>query len=336
MLPPWRINFSRVPSPRYSTQSMKQIFLGFSYGFREGRSQHNALDALATGIQRKKVNWVLDVDIAAFFDSLNHDWLIRFVEHRIGDRRIIRLLQKWLKAGVMVDGEWQRGSVGTPQGATISPLLANIYLHYAFDQWAQRWRKRSATGEVILVRYADDMVVGFQRKEDAQAFQEELLERLRKFSLELHPEKTRCIEFGRFAAQERAKRGQGKPETFNFLGFTHIAGKSRSGKFQLQRRTQKKRMRATLKTIKMELRYRMHHMLHEQGKWLGQVVRGYYGYHAVPTNSRAMSQFRYVLLLSWIQVRRRRSQRKRSKWTEGHILEKWLPRPKVLHPFLSS
>src|SRR5271156_961457 len=245
-------------------------FLGFSYGFRPGRSQHDALDALAYGINARKINWILDADISRFFDTLSREWLIRFVEHRIGDRRIIRLIQKWLKAGVLEDGVVSISDKGTGQGSVISPLLANIYLHYALDLWAVRWRQREATGDMIIVRYADDFIIGFQHEHDARRFLDEMRERLRKFALTLHPEKTRLIEFGRFAAERRRRRGLGKPETFNFLGFTFICGKTRTGKFQLQRKSRRDRMRAKLKKIKEELWRRMHQPIPEQGKWLGR------------------------------------------------------------------
>ncbi len=234
-------------------------FKGFSYGFRPGRSPHQALDALTVGIQRKRVNWVLDADIRGFFDNMSHEWTMKFVEHRVADRRILRLIQKWLKAGVSEDGQWSESKVGTPQGAVVSPLLANVYLHYVFDLWIEAWRQKVATGDVIVVRYADDLVVGFENRTEAERFLEAFRERLAKFGLELHPEKTRLIEFGRFAAQDREKRGEGKPETFTFLGFTHYCGKRRSnGAFIVWRKTAKKRMVAKLQAIKAELRLRMH------------------------------------------------------------------------------
>jgi group II intron reverse transcriptase/maturase len=252
----------------------EEDFLGFSYGFRPGRGQHDALDALAVGITTAKVNWIVDADIAGFFDAVSHEWLIRFVEHRVGDRRILRLIRKWLKAGVMEDGNLVPTEAGTPQGAVISPLLANIYLHYAFDLWADQWRKYHAKGQVIVVRYADDIVMGFQHEREAKRFMGDMRQRLEKFALSLHPEKTRLIEFGRFAARDRESRGMGKPETFNFLGFTHICSRSRRGVFQLKRQTRRDRMRARLRAIKEELRRRMHESIPLQGKWLGQVVRG--------------------------------------------------------------
>ena len=257
--------------------------LGCSYGSRPGRSQHDALDALAFGITRTKVNYILDCDVRSFFDSVSHEWLVRFVEHRMGDPRVIRLIRKWMKAGVTENGEWSATETGIPQGSVVSPTLANIYLHYSFDLWAERWRRRQARGNVIYVRYADDIVIGFEHEADAQRFRAELRERLVKFALTPHPEKTRLIEFGGNAAESRSRGGRGKPETFNFLGFTHICSRSRRGFFQLKRKSRRDRMRAKLKALKAELRRRMHEPIPEQGKWLAQVVRGYFAYHAVPT-----------------------------------------------------
>ena len=309
-------------------------FLGFSYGFRPGRSQHDALDALAFAITRTKVNWIWDADVNQFFDSVSHEWLIKFVEHRIGDTRIIRLIRKWLKAGVMEDGEIIAGEVGTPQGAVASPLLANIYLHYVFDLWADRWRGHHAQGNVIFVRYADDMVAGFEREADAKRFHADVQQRMEQFALSLHPDKTRLIEFGRNAAENRARRGFGKPETFNFLGFTHICGQSRQGKFQLQRKTHRARMRARVRKIKEELRRRWHHSIPEQGKWLRQVVIGYFAYHAVPTNSRRIAAFRFHVVNLWRQALKRRSQKDRTTWERiTRIASDWLPTPRILHPW---
>src|SRR6266436_4779754 len=287
----------------------EEEFLGFSYGFRPGRSTHEALDALVVGIDSRKVSWILDADIRSFFDTVNHEWLIRFVEHRIGDPRIVRLIQKWLKAGIVEDGVVSASDRGTGQGSVISPLLANIYLHYVLDLWAERWRRREATGDMIIVRYADDIVVGFEREMDARRFWDALRKRFESFSLSLHPEKTRLIEFGRFAAANRKRRGLGKPETFNFLGFTFICGKSRRGKFLVKRKSRRDRMRAKLQAIKQELRGRMHQTIPIQGKWLGQVIRGYFNYHAVPTNNRAVASFRDEVVRGWWQSLRRRSQR---------------------------
>lgn len=312
----------------------EEDFLGFSYGFRPGRSQHDALDALAVGIEQARVNWVLDADIAGFFDAVSHDWLIRFVEHRIGDRRAIRLIRKWLKAGVMEDGVETPSEVGTPQGAVISPLLANIYLHYVFDLWAHRWRRRHAQGKVILVRYADDIVAGFEHKADAERFLADLHQRLAGFALALHPDKTRLIEFGRFAAANRERRGLGKPETFNFLGFTHICGRSRKGHFQLRRKSRRDRMQTKLRALKAELRRRRHGTIPDQGRWLKQVVTGWYNYHAVPTNGSALGAFREHVSELWMRTLRRRSQKDRTSWPQmRRIVSQWLPSPRILHPW---
>ena len=309
-------------------------FLGFSYGFRPGRSQHDCLDALAVGITRTKVNWILDADIGSFFDSLSHSWLMRFVEHRIGDPRVIRLIGKWLKAGVMEDGEVTPTEEGTPQGAVISPLLANIYLHYVFDLWAKRWRQRHARGQVIFVRYADDIVAGFEHEAEARCFMADLRVRMEQFTLSLHPDKTRLIEFGRYAAGNRARRGLGKPETFNFLGFTHISGRSRKGGFQLKRKSRRDRMRAKLREIKETLRRRMHDPIPQQGKWVGQVVRGYFNYHAVPTNAESLSAFRYHVTALWRRALQRRSQRDRTTWARlTRLAADFLPAPRILHPW---
>ena len=312
----------------------EEDFLGFSYGFRPGRSQHDCLDALATGITRTKVNWILDADIRSFFDSVSHDWLIRFVEHRIGDKRVIRLIGKWLKAGVMEDGVVKPTEVGTPQGAVASPLLANIYLHYVFDLWAKRWRKHHAHGQVIIVRYADDIVVGFEHEAEAKRFLVDLQQRMDKFALSLHPDKTRLIEFGRFAAQNRARRGLGKPETFNFLGFTHISGRSRQGGFQLKRKTRRDRLRAKLREIKEALRRRMHDSIPAQGKWLAQVVRGYFNYHAVPTNAKSLVAFRHHVTDLWRRTLKRRGQRDRTTWARiARLVAAYLPAVRILHPW---
>jgi group II intron reverse transcriptase/maturase len=310
-------------------------FLGFSYGFRPKRSQHQALDALTVGITRKRVNWVLDLDIRGFYDNMKHEWIIKFVEHRVGDPRILRLIQKWLKAGVSEDGEWSESKVGTPQGAVISPLLANIYLHYAFDLWVEAWRRKVVRGEMMVVRYADDVVQGFEHKEEAERFLREVRERLGKFGLELHPEKTRLIEFGRYAASNREKRGEGKPETFDFLGFTHICGKNeKTGYFVVRRKTVKKRMRAKLAAVKAELRKRMHAPIAETGEWLQKVVRGYFQYHAVPGNTGSLGLFRERLSRLWWHTIRRRSQKHRINWAKLHrVFDRWLPRPCILHPF---
>jgi RNA-directed DNA polymerase len=309
-------------------------FLGFSYGFRPGRSQHDALDALAVGIQRKKVKWVLDADVADFFTSLDHGWLGKFIEHRIGDKRVLRLIQQWLEAGVIEGEVWAECDEGTPQGATVSPLLANVYLHYVFDLWAEQWRRRQACGDVVIVRFADDFNVGFQHREDAERFQTELRERFAKFGLELKAEKTRLIEFGRFAVQDRAARGLGKPETFDFLGFTHISGKDRRGRFALKRTTIAKRMRAKLKGVKTQLMRRRHLPIPEVGLWLGSVVRGHLAYYAVPGNSEAVAAFWHHVQRYWLRALRRRSQRTRVTWGRlQRLVKKWLPIPRVLHPY---
>ena len=312
----------------------EEEFLGFSYGFRPKRGQHDCLDALVVGITSRKVRFILDADIRNFFGAVSQDWLVRFVEHRIGDKRIIRLIQKWLKAGVLEDGVVTSSEMGTGQGSVASPLLANVYLHYVFDLWADRWRRREAKGDVIIVRYADDIVVGFQHEADARRFWDAMRERLQEFSLSLHPEKTRLIEFGRFAADKRAQRGLGKPETFNFLGFTFICGKSRQGKFLVMRRSRRDRVRAKLQEIKEALRQRMHEPIPEQGKWLRQVVGGFFAYHAVPTNSATLSTFCWRVAELWKRALQRRSQRADLTWARMHRLANdWLPKPKILHPW---
>src|SRR5713101_6549285 len=315
----------------------EEDFLGFSYGFRPGRGTHDALDALVVGISSKKVSWILDADIRSFFDTVNQEWLIRFVEHRIGDPRIVRLIQKWLKVGILEDGVLSANDRGTGEGSVISPLLANIYLHYVLDLWAERWRRHEATGDMIIVRYADDIVVGFEREMDARRFLDAMRERFESFSLSLHPEKTRLIEFGRFAAANRKRRGLGKPETFNFLGFTFICGKSRRGKFLVKRKTRRDRMQSKLQAIKQELRQRMHQPIPVQGKWLGQVVKGYFNFHTVPTNSRALGVFRHRVTLLWRRVLQHRSHKAEMTWERMRkLVNDWLPRPRVLHPWPSE
>jgi RNA-directed DNA polymerase len=309
-------------------------FVGFSYGFRPGRSQHDALDALAFGITRRKVGWVLDVDIRDYFSSLDHSWLERFLEHRIADKRVLRLIQKWLKAGVIEDGVWSETLEGTPQGASVSTLLANVYLHYVFDLWAHQWRSRHAHGDMVIVRFADDCVVGFEHRDDAERFQEELRRRLAEFSLELNAEKTRLIEFGRFAAERRQRRGLGKPETFTFLGFTHICAEDRKGRFKLKRITDSKRMRAKLHEVKTELRRRRHLPVSEQGRWLASVLRGHYNYYAVPDNGETLSAFRHNIIRHWRNALRRRSQRSRMTWARIlRLAARWLPTVRILHPW---
>jgi RNA-directed DNA polymerase len=317
------------------SQIYEEDFLGFSYGFRSGRGTHDALDALWIGVMRRKVNWVLDADIRDFFGSISHEWMVQFLQHRIADRRILRLIEKWLRAGVTEDGKWSKTEVGTPQGSVISPLLANVYLHYVFDLWAQHWRTHRTTGDVIVVRYADDMVLGFQHRGDAERFLQDWRDRLQKFGLELHPDKTRLIEFGRFAAASRKQRGEGKPETFNFLGFTHICGQAwKNGKFLVLRKSIRKRLLAKLKQIKDELRMRMHHPLAEVGKWLRSVVRGYFNYHAVPGNFASLQSFRLEVSKRWLRVIQRRSQKCRMSWKQmAGFAKQWLPVPKILHPY---
>jgi group II intron reverse transcriptase/maturase len=309
-------------------------FLGFSYGFRPKRSQHDALDALVVGIGGKKVNHILDADIRSFFDAVSQSWLVRFIEHRIGDRRIVRLIRKWLKAGVLEDGIVTVSETGTGQGSVISPLLANVYLHYVFDLWAERWRRREARGDMIIVRFADDIIVGFEHETDARRFRDAMRVRLQEFSLSLHPEKTRLIEFGRQAAARRAQRGLGKPETFTFLGFTFVCGKSRRGRFLIKRKTRRDRMRAKLREIKEDMQRRMHQPIPEQGRWLRQVVTGFFAYHAVPTNGRSLGAFRYHVTNLWRRSLRRRSQKDHTTWARvTKLADDWLPRPRILHPW---
>jgi len=315
----------------------EEDFLGVSYGFRPGRGTHDALDALCVGIHSKKVSYILDADIRSFFDEISQEWLVRFLEHRIGDRRIIRLIQKWLKAGVMENGVVAVSDRGTGQGTVISPLLANIYLHYTLDLWALRWRRREATGDMIFVRYADDFIVGFQHEGDARRFLDEMRKRLGKFALSLHPEKTRQIEFGRFAAERRQRHRLGKPETFDFLGFTFICGKTRAGKFQIRRKTRPDRMREKLKMIKREMWQRIHLPIPQQGKWLWSVVNGYFNYHAVPTNGQALHVFRHQITDLWRRTLRRRSQKDRMTWERmTQLVNDCLPKPTILHPWPSD
>jgi RNA-directed DNA polymerase len=310
-------------------------FLGFSYGFRPGRSQHQALDALYTGLLTRKVNWVLDLDIRGFFDGLSHEWLVKFIEHRIADRRVVRLIQKWLNAGVLEDGKRIPVEEGTPQGGSASPLLANVYLHYVFDLWVQAWRRKRAHGDVIVVRFADDIVVGFHGKADAEQFRAELTERMKKFHLELHPEKTRLLEFGPFAIQNRQKRGEGKPETFNFLGFTHICVKKRSnGMYTVLRQTIRKRMQAKLGEVKAELRRRMHDPIPEVGQWLRSVVGGHFRYYGVPMNRPALQTFRSQVGWHWYRTLSRRSQNGRLPLDRlRRLVARWLPPVRSYHPY---
>ena len=309
-------------------------FLGFSYGFRPGRNPHHALDALYVGIMRRKVNWVLDADIRGFFDAMDHDWLMKFVEHRIADQRVLRHIKKWLKAGVIEDGKRTETEMGTPQGGSVSPLLANVYLHYVFDLWVQQWRERRAHGDMIIVRYADDVTVGFQYREEAERFLRDLRERFRKFHLELHPEKTRLIEFGRYAARDRKRCGKGKPESFDFLGFTHTCDKTRNGKFIVLRQTMRRRMQAKLGEIRNELKRRLHHPIPEVGQWLRSVLLGHFNYYAVPRNQRKLCAFKYQVYRLWIRTLRQRSQRHRMSGERmNRLAARWFPPVNIHHPY---
>lgn len=312
----------------------EQDFIGFSYGFRPGRGAHDALDAVAVGVTVRKVNWILDADIAKFFDTIEHDWLIKFIEHRVADARVVRLIKKWLHAGVLEDGQIRRSELGTVQGGSISPLLANVYLHYAFDLWIEQWRRRHAKGDVVIVRYADDWVAGFEHRTDAEAFRREVDARLKTFGLALHENKTRLIEFGRFARENRRRRGQDKPETFDFLGFTHCCGKTRQGRFMVLRLTSARRLRAKLRAVKDELRRRMHRPIAEQGKYLHAVVAGHARYFAVPCNGARVQAFRLQVGRLWHRTLCRRSQAKHLSWRRMHkIVDHWLPSPRICHPY---
>lgn len=317
-------------------QIYEEDFHGFSYGSRPERGAHDALDALWVGLMGKKVNWVLDADIRGFFDTLDHEWLMKFLEHRIADRRVLRLIRKWLRAGVLEEGEWSETEEGTPQGSVISPLLANVYLHYVLDLWVQKWRKKNTKGDVIIVRYVDDFVLGIQCREEAERFLEGLKERFGMFGLKLHPEKTRLIEFGRFAAENRKKRGLGKPETFDFLGFTHYCGKKRKTKrFTVQRKTITKRLRAKLKIIRTKLKRRRHRPAAETGAWLRSLVRGYMNYHGIPGNWHALEVFRREINRAWLFALRRRSQKHRMPWKRFNrtLVNRWIPRIQIRHPY---
>ena len=310
-------------------------FVGFSYGFRPKRSQHQALDALYVGILTRDVNYVFDADIQDFFNKINRKWLIKFIEHRIADKRVVRLIQKWLNAGIMEEGKIIYKEQGTPQGSSASPLLANVFLHYVYDLWVQQWRKQKARGKVTVIRFADDTVVGFQYESDAKQFHEELKERLQKFGLELHPEKTRLIEFGRYASENRKKRNEGKPDTFTFLGFTHICGKTKkNGRFTIWRQTIKKRMQKKLKEIKDELKKRMHDSIQATGQWLKAVVTGHYRYYGVPGNYEAMNDFRHLIGQRWKQTLKRRSQKANITWDKmGKLIDRWIPQPQIYHKY---
>src|SRR6266487_4993141 len=309
-------------------------FLGFSYGFRPGRSPHDALDALAVGIETRKVNWILDADIRGFYDVIDHGWMRKFVEHRIADKRVLRLIQKWLNAGVIEDRAWSASEEGAPQGATVSPLLANVYLHYVFDLWAQQWRRRHARGDVLVVRYADDVVLGFQHRSDAERFQRDLAQRLAKFRLGLNAEKTRLIRCGRFAVRQCRERGLGRPETFEFLGFTHYCATTKDGRFLLLRKTISKRMAAKLREVRTLLMRRRHWPLEAQGRWLASVVRGHLAYYAVPGNIHQVVAFRDQLVRHWYGALRRRGQRHRLNWQRmRRHAERWLPPARITHPW---
>jgi len=311
-------------------------FKAFSYGFRPGRRQHDALDALSVGMYRRKVNWVLDADIRGFFDHLDHGWLMKFMEHRLADRRVLALIQKWLDAGVLEDGEWSRAEAGAPQGSVISPILSNVFLHYVLDLWIERWRKKEATGDVIVVRYADDFVVGFQHEQDGQRCLSALKSRLDQFGLALHEQKTRLIEFGRYASTRRRSRGESKPETFDFLGFTHQCSVSRRGWFDIRRTTIAKRMRATLSRIKQKLRQRMHQPIETQGRWLRRVIQGWFNYHGIPGNQDMLDRFQTEIGRMWLRVLRRRSQRGRCGWNWSRMRKRiryWFPKVRSYHPY---
>lgn len=312
-------------------------FLGFSYGFRPKRGQHDALDAVWMGIETKQIGWILDADISAYVDTIEHDWMEKFLQHRIADKRLLRLIKKWLKAGVIEDGKRIASERGTPQGAVISPFLANIYLHYVFDTWAQHWRKHHARGDVIMVRYADDSVPGFQYEAEAKRFLEAMRERFAQFGLALHPQKTRLIEFGRYVERRRKKRGLGRPETFDFLGFTHCCSKTRQGGFKILRLTIKKRLRATLAAIRDKLKRKRHEAIGQVGAWLRKVLRGYFNYHAVPDNLNRLAGFRHEVCRAWLQQLRRRSQKTKMTWARfGRLAMQYLPYPRRVHPYPSQ
>jgi len=312
----------------------EEEFVSFSYGFRPGRNPHQALDALYMGVVSRKINWVLDADLSGYFDTIDHDWLVRMLEHRIADKRVVRYIIRCLKAGVVEDGHWREQTLGTPQGGCISPMLANIFLHYVLDVWVRKWRKTQAKGDMIIVRYADDFVIGFQHQNEALRFNKELLARLEKFGLKLNEEKTRLIEFGRFAAKDRRSRGQGKPETFDFLGFTHICGKDRKGRFQLKRKTIGKRLRGKLRSLKIKMRKRWHWSIPEMGRWLNLVLTGHFNYYGVPGNFRSLNGTRQAVIMLWRRWIIRKSQRSRAGYSRMYRLaDRWLPRARICHPY---
>lgn len=309
-------------------------FLGMSYGFRPGKGAHNALDAVAVGVEVRKVNWILDADIAKFFDTIEHAWLMRLVEHRVADARVLRLIKGWLSAGVLQEGQVRRSEVGTVQGGSISPLLANIYLHYVLDLWVQRWRRRQARGDMIIVRYADDWVAGFQHRSDAERFWREVRQRLQEFGLKLHEDKTRLIEFGRFARENRSRRGLGKPQTFDFLGFTHCCDHTRQGRFIVLRLSSRKKVSAKLLAVQEELRRRMHRSIEEQGQYLRAVVGGHMRYYGVPRNAARLKQFRWRVTQLWHRTLCRRTQVRPIKWQRvAKLAEHWLPPIRICHPY---
>ena len=320
-------------------QIYEKDFYGFSYGFRPGRNPHNALDAIWVGITQRKVSWVLDADIKSFFDTINHAWLMEFLARRIADLRMLRLIRKWLRAGVSEEGEWSRTEAGTPQGAVISPLLSNIYLHYALDQWVSEWRKKEAIGEVIIVRYGDDFVMGFQYRHEAERFSEEMKERFAQYGLEIHGEKTRLIEFGRFAEANRAERGEGKPETFDFLGLTHICSRTRKdNRFTIRRKTIARRLRIKLVEVREAIIRRRHEPVPVLGKWLRSLTQGHFNYFAVPGNRKAIDRFRTEINKAWLFALRRRSQKSRNlTWDRIRgLIKTWIPTAKTQHPYPSQ
>lgn len=320
-------------------QIYEEDFLGFSYGFRPKRSQHNALDAIWVGIAQRKVKWVLDADIKSFFDTISHEWLMKHLERRIADPRMLRLVQKWLRAGVSEEGQWSKTEVGTPQGSVISPLLSNIYLHYVLDEHVKEWRKTQACGEVIIVRYADDFIMGFQNREEAEKFLEEIKKRFAQYGLEIHNEKTRLIEFGRYAESNRRERGEGKPETFDFLGFTHICSHRRSDNyFTIRRKTIGKRLRTKLKEVREKIKLKRHEPVPEQGKWLRSIMQGHLNYFGVPGNKAAMEAFRTGIIRAWLFALRRRSQRGRNMTWERikRLVATWIPTARIKHPYPSQ
>jgi group II intron reverse transcriptase/maturase len=308
-------------------------FLGFSYGFRPGRSPHQALAALHSAFMTQYVNWVLDADVRSFFDSVDHEWMLRMVAHRIADQRILRLIRGWLGAGVMEGQRWSETVQGTPQGSGISPLLANIFMHYALDLWVHQWRKRYARGIVIIVRYCDDFVMGFQYEADARRMLVDLKERLAKFKLALHEKKTRLIEFGKLVSELRRKRGARRCETFKFLGFTHYCAWSRDGRFVVKRRTDHQRLTRKLKELRLEARRRMHTPIVLQYQWLCSVLRGHFAYFGLPSNLSRIHAFHQETQRLWYRALNRRSQHQLTWVRYARLLERFpLPIPRITHP----